>query len=79
LKVPTAQLIDAHLEAAAALGDLHLEPRGYYGDLISDDPLTADIWHAYVLAKSAASLSRSLPEFASVCSRVARDVAAGNS
>jgi aminoglycoside phosphotransferase (APT) family kinase protein len=60
------QLIEAHLEAAAALGDLHLEPRGYYGDLISDDPITALTWRTYLKAKAAASLSRSIAEFASI-------------
>jgi aminoglycoside phosphotransferase (APT) family kinase protein len=60
------QLIEAHLEAAAALGDLHLEARGFYGDLISDDAITTPTWRTYLEAKAAASLSRSMAEFASI-------------
>jgi hypothetical protein len=44
-------LIEAHLAAAAALGDLHLAGRGYFGDLISDDPIRTDSWQEYLSAR----------------------------
>jgi len=56
-----ARLIEAHLEAAAALGDLHLEPRGWYGDLIAEQPIRTPTWRDYLEARAAASLERSVP------------------
>ena len=61
-----ARLIEHHLEAAAALGDLGLESRGFYGDLISDDPITATSWRSYLRTKAGASLARSVVDLASI-------------
>jgi aminoglycoside phosphotransferase (APT) family kinase protein len=61
-----ARLIEAHLDAAAALGDLHLEPRDTYGDLIADDPITTPTWRAYLEQRAATNLAASLPEFRSI-------------
>jgi aminoglycoside phosphotransferase (APT) family kinase protein len=55
------RLVEAHLDTAAALGDLHLEPRATYGDLISDEPIRAPTWRAYLEEKVAANLARSTP------------------
>ena len=56
-----ARLIERHLEAAAALGDLHLEPRGWYGDLIAEDPIRTPTWREYLEARATKSLARSMP------------------
>lgn len=56
-----ARLIEAHLEAAAALGDLHLVPRGWYGDLLAEDPIRTPTWREYLEARAATSLERSAP------------------
>jgi aminoglycoside phosphotransferase (APT) family kinase protein len=58
-----SRLIEAHLAAAAALGDLRLQPRGYFGDLIADEPITTSTWRAYLEQRVAANLARSTPEF----------------
>ena len=56
------RLIEAHLAAAAALGDLHLEPRGGFGDLIADEPITTTTWRAYLEQRVAANLARLAPD-----------------
>jgi aminoglycoside phosphotransferase (APT) family kinase protein len=56
-------LIEAHLAAAAALGDLHLEPRGGFGDLLADEPVTTATWRAYLEQRIATNLTRSTREF----------------
>jgi putative membrane protein len=61
-----SRLIEAHLEAAAALGDLHLTPRSYFGDLIGDDPLRAETWRAYLYGRAAMNLARSTPDLARI-------------
>jgi len=61
-----ARLIEAHLDAAAALGDLHLEPRDGYGDLIAADAITESTWRDYLEQRAAANLSRSVPELRSI-------------
>jgi aminoglycoside phosphotransferase (APT) family kinase protein len=53
------QLIEAHLAAAAALGDLHLKPRGGFGDLIADEPITTSTWRLYLEQRAATNLTRS--------------------
>ena len=58
-----ARLIEAHLDAAHALGDLHLEPRGYFGDLIHQEPVRRATWHEYLRARAARNLARSVPPF----------------
>jgi aminoglycoside phosphotransferase (APT) family kinase protein len=55
-------LVEAHLEAAAALGDLALERRRTFGDLIRDDAITSPTWRGYLEQRAAASLSRSTSE-----------------
>jgi hypothetical protein len=63
---PRARLIEAYLEAAASLGDLHLDGRGFFGDLAASEPVTALTWRGYLTAKAALSLSRAGPQFGSV-------------
>jgi putative membrane protein len=60
------RLIEAHLDAAAALGDLHLAPRSGFGDLIIDDAITAATWRAYLEERAAANLARSTRELHSI-------------
>ncbi len=55
------RLVEAHLDAAAALGDLHLEPRDWYGDLIDDHAIRKSTWPAYLEARAAWSLQISVP------------------
>jgi aminoglycoside phosphotransferase (APT) family kinase protein len=61
-----ACLIQAHLQAAAALGDLYLKPRGHFGDLMVEDPITTTMWRSYLEARAASNLARSEPEFRSI-------------
>ena len=61
-----ARLIERHLEAAAALGGLHLEPRGWYGDLIAERPIRTPTWREYLEARVATNLQRSMPGLRSV-------------
>jgi aminoglycoside phosphotransferase (APT) family kinase protein len=56
------RLIEAQLAAAAALGDLHLEPRDTFGELIFDAPITTSRWLAYLEQRAAANLARSTPD-----------------
>lgn len=58
---PRRRLLEAHLDTAAALGDLHLEPRAEFGDLIADEPVTAPTWRAFLERKAAQNLARSTP------------------
>jgi aminoglycoside phosphotransferase (APT) family kinase protein len=60
------RLIEAHLDAAAALGDLHLAPRGGFGDLIIDDAITTSTWRAYLEERAATNLARSTRELRSI-------------
>lgn len=60
------RLIEAHLDAAAALGDLHLAPRGGFGDLIIDDAITTSTWRAYLEERAATNLARSTRELSSI-------------
>ncbi|MGO9457872.1 MAG: phosphotransferase family protein [Acidimicrobiales bacterium] len=58
-----SRLIESYLEAVSTLGDLHLDPRGWYGELMGPDPLTAPTWREYLARRAAVSLSR-FPGFA---------------
>jgi aminoglycoside phosphotransferase (APT) family kinase protein len=60
------RLVEAHLDAAASLGDLHLEPREGFGDLMVDDPITTSTWRAYLEQRAAANLERSTPDLRSI-------------
>lgn len=53
-----SQLIDHHLDAAHALGDLHLDDRPWFGDLLADSPVRAGGWRQYLEAKAASGLAR---------------------
>jgi aminoglycoside phosphotransferase (APT) family kinase protein len=61
-----ARLIEAHLDVAAAIGDLRLPPRDSFGDLIVDDAVTTTTWSAYLEERAAANLARSIPDFGSI-------------
>jgi aminoglycoside phosphotransferase (APT) family kinase protein len=61
-----ARLIERHLAAAAALGDLHLEPRGWYGDLTAETPIRTRTWREYLEARAATNLQRSMPALRTV-------------
>jgi len=56
------RLIEAHLAAAAALGDLRLEPRGGFGDLVASEPIMTTTWRAYLERRAAVNLARSTPD-----------------
>ena len=76
-----ARLIEAHLDAAAALGDLHLEPRKGFGDLIVDGAITTSTWRGYLDARAAANLASGAPELgpidpATVCGELPEPAAA---
>ena len=74
-----ARLVEAHLDAAAALGDLHLEPRPEFGDLLADPAVTAPTWHDYLETKVETNLGRSTPEFHAIdASALARDLPAAD-
>jgi len=60
------QLVERHLDTAAALGDLHLGLRDSFGDLMADDPITTSTWRAYLSERAAANLARSTRDFWSV-------------
>jgi hypothetical protein len=59
-------LVEHSLEAAAALGDLSLEPRRTYGDLIMEGAITTSTWGAYLAERAAANLARSTSDFWSI-------------
>ncbi len=61
-----APLIEAHLDAVALLGDLPLAPRAGYGDLISEEPVIAATWAAYLEQRARLNLARSVPELRSI-------------
>jgi aminoglycoside phosphotransferase (APT) family kinase protein len=56
-------LVERHLDAAAALGDLSLEPRHTFGDLIGDGAIITSSWHTYLAERAARNLSRSTSAF----------------
>jgi aminoglycoside phosphotransferase (APT) family kinase protein len=60
------RLVEAHLEAAAALGDLFLEPRKTFGDLILEDAITTSTWREFLVQRAAANLARSTRDFWSI-------------
>lgn len=57
------RLIDNHLDAAARLGDLHLAPRGWYGDLLADDAVRTASWRGFLTDRVRRSLAQAGPEF----------------
>ncbi len=50
------RLIEAHLEAAAALAELSLPPTTWFGQLIGDDPVRSPTWPAFLEARASISL-----------------------
>jgi putative membrane protein len=56
-------LVERHLDAAAALGDLSLEPRHTFGELIGDEVITTSSWRAYLTERAGVNLSRSTSDF----------------
>jgi aminoglycoside phosphotransferase (APT) family kinase protein len=60
------RLIETYLDAVASLGDLHLEPRQGFGELIRDDPVRRPTWRAYLAGRAATNLAKAGPEFRSV-------------
>jgi aminoglycoside phosphotransferase (APT) family kinase protein len=59
-------LVESYLDTAAALGDLHLERRDSFGDLMGDDPITTSTWRRYLAERAAANLARSVPDLRSI-------------
>ena len=67
------RLIETYLETVASLGDLHLEPRGGFGDLIAKDAIIRPTWRAYMTDRAATNLAGSLPEFRSIDAQALAD------
>ncbi len=63
------RLLDALLDAVATIGDLHLDPRPWFGDLLDvgvvDGPIRRPTWADYLAAKVDWSLARA-PGFEAV-------------
>lgn len=53
------RLVEAHLDAAAALADLPLLPRPWFGQLIGDDPVRSPTWAGFLEHRAAVSLAAS--------------------
>jgi aminoglycoside phosphotransferase (APT) family kinase protein len=66
-------LVESYLETAALLGDLHLEPRYSFGDLLGDDPITTSTWRLYLAERAAANLARSTGDLRSIDSGALAD------
>ena len=64
-----ARLVEAYMDVVGALGDLALETRAGFGDLMSGAPITTTTWRGFLEDRAGANLSRSLPEFAAVDAR----------
>lgn len=52
------RLVERHLDAANALGDLRLAERPWFGDLLAPSPVRTGTWREYLLTKAAQSLER---------------------
>jgi aminoglycoside phosphotransferase (APT) family kinase protein len=59
-------LVEHYLEAAAALGDLHLDRGHTFGDLMRDDGIETSSWRLYLSQRAAANLARSTSDFRSI-------------
>jgi hypothetical protein len=59
-------LVESYLDTAALLGDLPLETRDSYGDLVGDDPITTPTWRRYLAERAAANLVRSSGDLRSI-------------
>ncbi|HEY5251962.1 MAG TPA: phosphotransferase [Acidimicrobiales bacterium] len=60
------RLVERYLDTAAMLGDLHLDARDGYGDLVGDDVITAATWHDYLVDRAATNLARSTRDFSTI-------------
>jgi putative membrane protein len=61
-----AALIEAYLTCSARLGDLHLDGRPFWGDLLAQPPVRSASWHGFLVDKAARSLADAGPQFAQV-------------
>lgn len=61
-----ARLIEAYLDASASLGTLHLDERGWFGQLLGEQPVRAPTWRGYLRDRAAWSLRRASPELRQV-------------
>lgn len=52
------QLVVAHLDAVAGLGDLHLDERPWFGDLMGAEPVRCATWSEWLHERVAISLDR---------------------
>ncbi|MET0919927.1 MAG: hypothetical protein ABWY77_01860 [Acidimicrobiia bacterium] len=57
------RLVEHHLHVAARLAALPLDRRGWFGDLIVDDPVRADTWRGYLRQRAAQRLELAPPSF----------------
>ncbi len=58
-------LVERYMETTATLGDLHLKPRPYWGELIGQHPVRAETWRDYLRLRAVRSLGSAgllLPE-----------------
>ena len=53
-----SRLVERHLEASARIGELSLEPRDFFGELIAPRALRTATWREYLVTRLEASLSR---------------------
>lgn len=53
-----SRLIESHLDAANTIGDLHLDDRDWFGDLLGPAPVRVAGWRSYLCAKAEHSLER---------------------
>jgi len=51
------RLVEAYLEAASTLGDLHSDGWGYFGELATAQPLRAPTWRDFLAQRAARSLA----------------------
>jgi aminoglycoside phosphotransferase (APT) family kinase protein len=57
-------LLEQHLEVAASLGRvLHLETRGWFGELLADEPVRSNTWRGYLRERAAKSIDAAPSEF----------------
>jgi aminoglycoside phosphotransferase (APT) family kinase protein len=59
-------LIEAHLDAAAALRLVALRPRSWFGDLLRKDGVRAETWTEYLSHRAQRSLRRAPADFAAI-------------
>lgn len=60
------RLVENHLTAASSLGELHLAPRTWVGELTADDAIRTETWPEYLEARVARSLANAPREFHAV-------------